>query len=299
MRKSRNLWLWLSLAALLAMQLYALALYSREQRYLANLMAGIASPSLPADAQAKQILPFLRRKPVITNDSYFLLPVFGFLRATPRQVAEQGGDCSDRSRLMIALLHLRGVSASKWALYTPEMQPKHAVVEIETPQGKMVVDPLFGLWYPRPEGGYYGIEELRRDPSPFQQRILELRARHERPGAVKLEEYPLDRYIYRNARTFNWDKSSATRLLYGPMRGLLGERADRIPRPEWAEEPALSVAIGLGSAEAVLLIFGILVIRSRNRKRSATHAQEELRRSHAASASAAGDPAGLGRLPRI
>ncbi len=67
----------------------------------------------------------------------------------PRQVMEQGGDCADRSRLVIRMLRLHGIEASKWALYTKEMKSVHAVVELEAETGKMVADPLYGLWFPR------------------------------------------------------------------------------------------------------------------------------------------------------
>ena len=70
---------------------------------------------------------------------------------------EQGGDCADRSRLVIRMLRLHGIGASKWALYTKEMKSVHAVVELEAETGKMVADPDFGLWFPRPAEGIYGI----------------------------------------------------------------------------------------------------------------------------------------------
>ena len=80
----------------------------------------------------------------------------------------------DRSRLVIRLLRLHGIEASKWALYTKEMKSVHAVVELEAETGKMVADPLYGLWFPRPDGGYYDIKELRQSPSILRGRIQTL-----------------------------------------------------------------------------------------------------------------------------
>src|SRR5713226_783412 len=59
MKRIEHQWWLAPLAALLALQFLALALYWRDQRYLARLMDGIASPSLPPSDQAKQVVAFL------------------------------------------------------------------------------------------------------------------------------------------------------------------------------------------------------------------------------------------------
>lgn len=212
-------------------------------------MSQISSADAPPSEQVKQVLSFLRTKPTATNTSSFLLPVLAPLRPTARQVADQGGDCADRSRLLVVLLDLRNVRASKWALYSADGVPRHAVIEVETEQGKMVADPLFGLWYPRPKGGYYSIEDLRSNSRLFQDHIRDLRSRHEQPGAERLDWYPLDVYSYSYARTINWDKSTPMRLLYRALHAVIGDRVNEIHRPEWAEQPAMMVVIGLGLAE--------------------------------------------------
>ncbi len=257
----------IALAASLAAQILVLGFYARDQRYLAQLMDAIASPSLPPSEQALRVSAFLRDKPSDTNDSYFLLPLFRLLRATPRQAAEQGGDCADRSRLLVELLALRGIHASKWALYAPDLLPKHAVAEVQAETGKMVVDPLFGLTFPRPGGGYYGIEDLRRDPTILRQRVLQLRAQHARPDAEKLERYPLDQYVYDHARTINWEKSTVLRVAYPVLHALMGDRVDRLTRPEWAEQPALMVVLYLVGLEGGLLVLWGLAIRRKGRKK--------------------------------
>jgi len=267
----------MALGVLLAAQILVLGFYERDQRYLARLMGGIASPSLPPSEQALRVNEFLRAIPSDTNDSYFLLPVFRVLRATPRQAADQGGDCADRSRLLVALLELRGIHASKWALYTPDLYPRHAVVEVQAEKGRMVVDPLFGLSFPRPGGGYYGIEDLRRDPAILRQRVLELRARHARPGAEKLEEYPLDRYVYNYARTINWEKSAVLRIVYRVLHALTGARVDQLARPGWAEQPALMVVIGLGGLEGGLVVLWGFVIWRGGRKKASAAGSPQMR----------------------
>jgi len=264
-----------ALLALIASQGVALALYWRDQRFLASLMARIANPSAPPSAQALQALAYLRDKPTQTNDSYFLVPLFRPLRATPREVAELGGDCADRSRLMIVLLHSRNIQASKWALYSSDMQPRHAVVEVDTEQGKMVIDPLFGLTYPMDQGGYYGIEDLRQNPSLFQNHITDLRARHERPGAEKLDWYPLNLYVYSYARTINWDKSGAMRLAHRTLHAAIGDRVNQIRRPLWVEQPALMFVTGVAGLEGgVLILWCLAVWRQKRARKTALRAQQ-------------------------
>jgi hypothetical protein len=216
-----------------------------------------AAPS----AQVQQILDYLKDVPVIENESYFILPAFHFMRATPWQVVQQGGDCADRSRLMIVLLRLHGIRASKWALYSPEMKPVHAVVQVQTELGPMVADTLFGITYPRPEGGFYSISELREDPLLYRQRVEALQATHARPGGEKLESYPLNRYVFDHARTINWEKSEVMHLMYRGLHGIMGDRIDGVGRPFFAEQPALMVILLIAFAEAVLLLLWAFVKR--------------------------------------
>jgi len=239
------------------LQVVSLVSYAREEAFLVALMNRIASPSLPPSEQAIAISNFLSDKSDRSNRQYFLLPVFGFLRPTAEEVASAGGDCADQSRLTIVLLGLRNIHAEKWALYDPTMKPHHAVVELDSEHGKMVIDPLFNLWFPRPEGGYYGIESLRQNPEILSQRVRDLAARTDDPvrdDQYRLREYPLNRYIYTNARTINWEKSPAMHLAYRILHALLGDRANYISRPEFAERPALMVVYGAIIPEVLALI---------------------------------------------
>jgi len=153
------------LASATALQIVAILSYDSDQHHLGQLFDQITSPSSEPSVQVKQALAFLRQLPAKQGDSYFLISVLSFLRPTARQVAEQGGDCGDRARLLVRLFSLSGIEASKWAPYSKDLGPQHAAVQVITERGPMAVDPLFGLWFPRPSGGYFGIEDLRRDPA--------------------------------------------------------------------------------------------------------------------------------------
>ena len=242
------------LALATALQIVALSSFYSDQRYLGHLFDRIASPSSEPSSQVKQALAFLRQLPAKESGSYFLISALSFLRPTARQVAEQGGDCGDRARLLVRLFSLRGIEASKWALYSNDLRPEHAVMQIITERGPMAVDPLFGLWFPRPGGGYFGIEDLRRDSSLLSERIDDLRARGEQPGAGRLEFYPLDTYIYDHARTMNWEKWPGGTMLYAFLFALLGARVDRIPRASFLEEPALIVIAGTAALQTSILL---------------------------------------------
>ena len=254
---------------LIGVQAVALVYYWRDQRDLESLFNRIASPSLPPSEQAKLAASYLEMKSADTNQSYFLLSPLQFLRATPWQVAVGGGDCADRSRLLIALLRTRGIKASKWALYTPDGRPVHAVVELQSEHGKMVVDPLFDLWFPRPGGGYYGIQDLQQNPGILRQRVQSLRATGQEPLGWLVRGYPVDKYVYDHTRTINWNKSAHMRFIYRVFYAFMGERANRIQRPFFVEQPALMIVFGIAGLESFLLLVWLgLGWRLRHKKSS-------------------------------
>jgi hypothetical protein len=260
----RQRWFFVTILVLLVgLQSASLAYYLREQRVLATYVGRVVGPDLPASEQVKALVLSLKDKSGEGNDGYFLLPVLRFLRPTPLQVIENGGDCGDRSRLLIALLRLRGIHASKWALYNAAGESKHAVVQAKVESGEMVADPLFGIWFPKPQAGYYAIAELRQDPGILPQRIAELRAKGLRPGAGRLEFYEFNDYIYTNARTINWNKTFVMKFAYKVLHGILGRSADDIGRPAFVEEPALMVIIGAAALELALVFAWIILARRR------------------------------------
>jgi hypothetical protein len=255
----RRWWLTLLLVPLASLQLFCLLYYGQERRSLSAYLDSVSNPSLAATEQIKQVVSSLKDKPAEGNESYFLVPVFRFLRPTPEQVIENGGDCADRSRLLVRLLQLRGISSSKWALYDAHGESVHAVIQADVESGKMVVDPLFGIWFPKPTGGYYAIRDLKRNPGILRQRIDELRAQGLKPGADSLASYNVDRYTYAHARTINWNKSAIMRYSYQLLHGLLGETADSLHRPAFVEEPPLMIFYGILLLEVGLFMTWLLV----------------------------------------
>lgn len=251
-----RIFLMILISCLAGLQAIAMLDYSEEEQYLSTVMDRIAPEVLPPSAQAIKVVEFLKDKHDIENPSYYLLPIFRFLRATPRQVIEQGGNCGDRSRLLVRMLGVREIKASKWALYSKDMVPYHAVVELEAETGKMVVDPLFGLWFPRPVGGYYGIRELRQLPDILQDRIRSLLEQGILPGTSDLQWYPFDKYRYEYAKTINWDKWPGMMIVYKILRRIGGPGVDELPRPIVLEVPQLMVVImALALQVGMLLLY--------------------------------------------
>jgi hypothetical protein len=259
----------LTLGGLLGVQFLAVSVYQRDQRFLRTLLDRIASPNLPPSEQTKRILGYFYERPDTENNGYLFLPIFRFLRPTPRQIADAGGWCSDRSRLMVVFLNLRGIHAARWALFSPRLVPRHAVVEVDTEQGKMVADPLFGLWFPRTAGGYYGIEDLRTHPEILKNRIDELVAEKADVGSQPITQYPADSYVYSYARTINWEKNHATEAVYRGLHFAIGDRADQIPRPGWTEQPALIVAYGIIPIE--FFVLAVILRSNSSRKKKQEH----------------------------
>lgn len=257
------------IACLFVLQCISFIDYLNEEEYLLGLMDRVAPRSLPPSEQAIKVVESLKALSAIGNDSYFLLPIFSVLRPIPRQVLEQGGDCGDRSRLVIRMLRLHGIGASKWALYTKEMKSVHAVVELEAEAGKMVADPLYGLWFPRPDGGYYDIKELRQSPSILQGRIQTLLREGVRPGSSDLKSYPIDEYTYQYAKSINWEKWVVTWPLYKALSVIMGPSVDDLQRPAFVEAPQIMVVIMAAVLQGCLIIIYFALVRmNRNMKRA-------------------------------
>jgi len=255
------------IACLFVLQCISFIDYLNEEEYLLGLMDRVAPRSLPPSDQAIKVVESLKGLPVkdfsaLQQDSrYFMLPIFSFLRPMPRQVMEQGGDCADRSRLVIRMLRLHGIGASKWALYTKEMKSVHAVVELEAEAGKMVADPLYGLWFPRPDGGYYDIKELRQSPSILQGRIQTLLREGVRPGSSDLKSYPIDEYTYQYAKSINWEKWAVTWPLYKALSIIMGPSIDNFQRPMLVEAPQLMVMMMAGAIQGGIIIAYFALVR--------------------------------------
>ena len=189
------------------------------------------------------------------NKRYYLIPSFG---PTPIDVLEHGGDCADKSRLLSAMLRQLKISSTLAMLYSsPEGQAVHTVVEAKYERGWMVIDPVYNLWFPRnpkeARGEYhFGLKTLIANPGLLEKRLEYLRKR--RGKTDKINFYDEKTTIYSHARTINWRKNGAFRIL-GKIIESLGGNPYLIRRPYVMEDPKLAMALFSGS----ITIGGILV----------------------------------------
>ena len=174
---------------------------------------------------------------------------FGLLGPTPLNVVEDGGWCSDRSRLLAALLNKIGIPAHVVMLRPCHTcPPNHTVVEAFTGDFWMAVDPTYGLVYPKANGTYASIEDLQEDSELVHNTLLDYQEVNGRAAS-----YDPQRYSYEYPLRLNFDRDPLTRLL-GRGLTLFGERLEMIRRPQLLERPRLFVLVGLVATTALALL---------------------------------------------
>ena len=192
------------------------------------------------------------------NKHYFLWPA---LEATPLQILRFGGDCADKSRLLVALLEELGVSASPVMLSLAEQGPfVHTVVEARATNGSLVADPVYNIVFPRPDAnGYFDLRQLRDDPSILPKRIEELvRLRGTRDKIYHYKTNP-DGAHYGFPKTINLDKSALTRIAKKILGWFVSE-PELIYRPRFLEDPKRFFVLSSG-ALALLCLLGYGLLR--------------------------------------
>ncbi len=192
------------------------------------------------------------------NNHYFIVPALG---PTPVQVLEFGGDCSDKSRLLAAMLNELNVDAGLVMLSPcPNCGFIHTVVEAQYERGRMVVDPIWHVDYPTADGRFLGVRDLA-GTSHGRDRVAELQ--RERGASDKITGMPATEATFDYAVAMNWDKNMATRTVAVALH-LLGYTPEQMFRPRFIEDPKLAlslflVGIGIAVIGANFMIY--LVVR--------------------------------------
>jgi hypothetical protein len=230
--------------------------YQDDNRYLYNFSKQFIEETDLLSEKVIKSVEFIRANLRTKEEPRaFLLPVFGFLSPPPREVADRGGDCADRSRLLITLLNLHGIKASKVALYDGEGIPRHAVVSAKVENNQvMVADAVYGIYFPKPEGGYYSVNDLKLDEGILRHRVEEMVAWGSDGQRPRMENYPYEKYTYRRPRTINWDKSIPMKLIYNGLKLIIGDKVDHIERPSFVERPALMLLYACIGLQLMLLL---------------------------------------------
>jgi hypothetical protein len=181
------------------------------------------------------------------NNHYFVVPALG---PTPIQVLEFGGDCSDKSRLVAAMLNELNVDAGLVMLSPcPNCGFIHTVVEAQYERGRMVVDPIWHVDYPTADDRFLGVRDLA-GTSRGRERVAELQ--RERGPSDKIAAMPPTEATFDYAVAVNWHKNTATRTVAATLH-LLGYTPEQMFRPRFLEDPKLALSL-------LLVCVGITIV---------------------------------------
>jgi len=188
------------------------------------------------------------------NRGYFLIKKLG---PTPVQVLEAGGDCSDKSRLLAALLKRFGMDSTLVMLHASEGgTATHTIVEARYDGGRMAADPVFDIVFPADNGRYLGVKELKKDPSILISRLDELKA--QRGSDNKIAFYERDTESYSWPKTINWEKNGVLQKVAALIEKS-GHDPSLVMRPHFMEDPKLfllylSLLFGVATGGVALVL---------------------------------------------
>jgi hypothetical protein len=187
------------------------------------------------------------------NHNYFLLEPLG---PTPLQILHSGGDCSDKSRLLSALLYQIGISSGLVMIYPcATCGPIHTVVEANYDNGRMVVDPIWNVDYPAGGGKYYGVRELA-GTDLGRDRVMQLRAQSSPTDKIAL--MPDTEATFDYAVSLNWNKNAVLRASAAMLRRMNVEPG-LLLRPRIMEDPKLAMWVVLLVAAVAIWALGAAV----------------------------------------
>lgn len=257
---------WFVIPALLILVIFdivVLAAHYRETRQVAELANKLTvGQALPSEKTRSLTRHLLQEVPNGRPDHYFLSPVFRPLKPTALQVLQHGGDCAYKARALIVMLHELQIPASKLALHDDRGHPVHAVVQVETERGPMIVDALYGIVYDDQEGAPIPLADLEKNESVLRD-ALEIEISQ---GNDRAARYPVEKYGYQDVKTINWQKSAPWKIAHRLLSMVYAsETIDNFPRPYLAEVPAFMVLVASFGAKAALLMSVVILILARRR----------------------------------
>lgn len=187
------------------------------------------------------------------NDHFFLVLMLG---PTPNQVLEWGGDCSDKSRLVSAMLRQLGINSGVAQIFPcRNCYPIHAVVEAEYEGGRMVVDPTWNIDYPAGNGSYLGIRDLT-GTSRGRDRLSELQS--QRAAHDKIQNMLPTDATFDFAKGVNWQRNTLSRTVaYGLT--IVGYDPEQMLRPHFLEDPKLALILFFLTVAVMLLTLSLVL----------------------------------------
>src|SRR5438445_8319773 len=164
-------------------------------------------------------------------DPPYLLKALGPLGATPSALIDRGGCCSGTSRLYILCLSQLEIRAHQITLYHRTGLARHCLVEVRLPDGPLIADPFYGLYYPDETGRPIDLDRLQSGATP---RFASL-PHSDRTAYPPHEYYDFDCTL---SKTANWTMSSCRRQAYRFLIAVTRGGIDRLRLPvifEWPQ----------------------------------------------------------------
>jgi len=190
------------------------------------------------------------------NHGYFWIEALG---PTPIDVLEKGGDCSDKSRLLMAMLDSVNMDSSLVMLYDAKgINPTHTIVEVRDPKLHAIADPVFNLVFPKSDSDYYGLTEMRQNPDILTNRLdqlVKLNGEQDKAAYYKRVDES-----YKFATTINWNKNPALKAAAMFLRAINIEPQD-LRRPHLLDDPKLLLVNAFFSFSLFFLFTAWLVKR--------------------------------------
>jgi hypothetical protein len=184
-------------------------------------------------------------------------PLYQVLRARPIDVLHYGGFCGNKSRLMVTLLRLRGVSARVAYVFNeagwnrPELGQPYitAFVEADLAGRWVVVDPLLGIVFRRADGSPATSADLAADPE-----LVRARAPH---------WYRPELFNYREIRGLRWGKFPFGEGIHDLLARLISPGwVNDLHYPFWAHRPNLMLATASALLGLGCLVLGLVLRRA-------------------------------------
>ena len=175
------------------------------------------------------------------NQGYYIWDRLG---PTPPQIMANGGDCADKSRLLATILEEHGIDATLVMLKSCQnCSWRHTVVEARRGEDfRMAIDPVYNIVFPRPDNGYYGIEDLRASRGLLESRLNTLVHLRGRDDKVAFYGRTQDGSHYDFATTINLDKNSLTRIAKSAISPFVLD-STLVKRPRFLEDPKLFLTL--------------------------------------------------------
>lgn len=192
-----------------------------------------------------KLADFIYHNKGFCKNQHFVL--FKKFRATPVQVLNYGGDCFDKSRLLVSLLKWINIKSTIIMLFHPiTLEPVHTVTLVWLNGSKqMIVDPSHNLYFPKKDG-FYSLKEMKNDRNILMDRIhflMEQSLADQRLWDYYNSKYPVEIQIYDCAASFNWNKNRVTKILYNFLYSIIGDRISELKRNDFFERPKFKLAI--------------------------------------------------------